>query len=324
MFGAFTLAVLVLNPDAAPATQVAPEKVRESVEKGVAFLEKDGVAWTEKKKCASCHHIPMMIWSQQEARRRGIKINENALEKATNFALQAQYTNPQNGKPLQEVSTPSPELVHLALALAAAPAPTDAVARKLAEVKAYLLKKQEANGSWMITRADKIVAPIEDTDDVMTMLAVLALSSRDAGAEPLAVAQSRDKALAWLKDSAPGDNLHALALRIVIQQRFGKADQVPHLAKQLLSEQRADGGWGQVKERSSDATATGQALYALAAAGIDTKHDAVQRGLAFLVRTQRDDGSWLVSSRIPKNKETLPSYFGSGWAVIGLAQHVHK
>jgi len=54
------------------------------------------------------------------------------------------------------------------------------------------------------------------------------------------------------------DNHQSLALRIVVEKRFGKADQVKQLTKQLLSEQREDGGWGQVKQRPSDAVATGQ------------------------------------------------------------------
>ena len=326
MLETLTLIALALNIDAGNPIPPTPEKVRATVEKGLAFLEKDGIAWSEKHKCASCHHVSLMLWNQQEARKRGLKIDEKAMEKATAFALKAAYKS-QKGKPLSEFSGPSLEIIHLTMALAAEPQPTDAVAKKLEESKAYLLEKQDANGSWKVIRVDseKFLPPIQDTDDVMTMLALLALSSGDASrGEQKTLKPNLDKAHAWLKDSAPGENHQSLALRIVVEKRFGKADQVQQFTKQLLSEQRADGGWGQIKERPSDAVATGQALYALAAAGIDEKHEAVERARAFLVQTQNKDGSWLVKTRVSKNKDTIVSYYGSGWAVLGLMQHLSK
>jgi len=44
MFGTLTLAALALHADAGPPKPPTPEKVRETVEKGLAFLEKEGIA----------------------------------------------------------------------------------------------------------------------------------------------------------------------------------------------------------------------------------------------------------------------------------------
>ena len=87
--------------------------------------------------------------------------------------------------------------------------------------------------------------------------------------------------------------------------------------KQLLGKQNADGGWSQVKELPSDAMATGRPLYVLALVGAEAGQP-IQRAQGFLVRTQTRDGSWWVPSRDKGRKSLASSYYGSGWATLGL------
>ena len=92
-----------------------------------------------------------------------------------------------------------------------------------------------------------------------------------------------------------------------------------------------DGGWGQADDLQSDSYATGSALVALhQAGGLATDDPAYRRGLAFLVRTQRGDGTWFVASRsepfqvyfesgFPYGKDQFISVAASGWAAAALA-----
>jgi hypothetical protein len=101
-------------------------------------------------------------------------------------------------------------------------------------------------------------------------------------------------------------------------------------AQPLFAEQRPDGGWAQLPTLESDAYATGQTLYALHAAGqISTADSVYGRGAAFLLRTQRPDGSWIVRSRsvpfqplkesgFPHGKDQWISAAGSSWAAMAL------
>ena len=80
--------------------------------------------------------------------------------------------------------------------------------------------------------------------------------------------------------------------------------------RELVREQRSDGGWAQLPSLASDAYATGQALVALKQAGaVETSDPSWKRGIEFLLKTQLEDGSWYVKSRaIP-----LQPYFESGF-----------
>src|SRR5205823_1666596 len=68
--------------------------------------------------------------------------------------------------------------------------------------------------------------------------------------------------------------------------------------RDLVQGQRKDGGWAQISAGDSDAYATGSALVALhEAGGMPVSDPVYQRGLKFLISSQRQDGSWLVRSR---------------------------
>jgi N-acyl-D-amino-acid deacylase len=81
----------------------------------------------------------------------------------------------------------------------------------------------------------------------------------------------------------------------------------------------------------TDAYGTGQALVALqSAAAIPASDPAIQRGIAFLLRTQFADGSWLVRTRsfpfqpykesgFPYGKDQWISAAGTSWAAMALS-----
>jgi ankyrin repeat protein len=82
-----------------------------------------------------------------------------------------------------------------------------------------------------------------------------------------------------------------------------------HRIQELISEQRADGGWGQTENLASDAYATGEALWSLLESGMPPSDAVYTRGVNFLLRTQETDGSWHVVTRAL----TFQPYFQSGF-----------
>src|SRR5262249_7714843 len=69
------------------ANPVPPGDVRKAIERGIDYLEREGAAWVKKRGCASCHHVPMMVWALHEARDRGHRVNETALGEIMSWAL---------------------------------------------------------------------------------------------------------------------------------------------------------------------------------------------------------------------------------------------
>ncbi|MEK6325192.1 MAG: hypothetical protein AABN33_26425 [Acidobacteriota bacterium] len=96
----------------------------------------------------------------------------------------------------------------------------------------------------------------------------------------------------WLESASPKTNedrafhLFGLAWSNADKKVLRKA------ANQLKAEQRGDGGWAQIPTMESDAFAIGQALVALhRAGGLPVSDSAYQRGVQYLLKTWKPDGS---------------------------------
>lgn len=327
------LAIVALAQDAsaAPAAAAGAPQVRQTVEKSLVFLEKDGLEW-ETKKCVSCHHGPWMMWSGYEAKKRGFTVNEKSLEQVRAGALKAYNTHPKLKPTNRDVLTElSINVIYLTFAMGAAGmpgAPPDAETAKFFDkAAAHLLEQQKENGSWKVfikkttpqgVSTTFLMAPLIDSDDVTTMWALLALNYREpSGISRDALARSKEKGLKFLSDNPPGDTLQSLVLRIMLNKRLGKTDEAQALVKQLLTLQKDDGGWSQTKKLPADALGTGQALVALATADVTAKDPAVAKAWAYLIKNQKPDGSWFVNSRAYEPPQ-FSSYMGTAWATLGL------
>ena len=167
--------------------------------------------------------------------------------------------------------------------------------------------------------------PIESSDVTATALSIRAIQlyGRDTTAQ---VARARD----WLRAAETVSTEDRAMQLLGLAWAKAPADDIRRSAKALLAQQRQDGGWAQLSDLESDAYATGQALVALHTAGHDVSSVEFQRGVAFLLRTQFPDGSWLVRSRtfpvqppkdsgFPHGRHQWISAAGTSWAAMALA-----
>jgi acyl-CoA thioesterase-1 len=320
---------LVDRPDRpAPPPAVRPPQVRHAVERGLAFLEQDAARWRKERKCATCHHGTMTLWAFAEAKSQSYPIAAETLTQTAKWTKERleRIDQPRDPRPgWKMVNTPA---IYLALLAQFVPGQEVVSAAELKQITGHLLRHQENDGSWAWSSAPakNRPPPYFESDEVATLLAYLALGPQ-VPADPRAqspVRDSRSKAAAWLKKTAPSDSTQAAALRLLVKVRSGVSG--PDLQveiEQLLRRQQKDGGWGQLRDRPSDAYATGQVLYVLSRAGLKSDRAEVARGRAFLLASQKADGSWPMTPRAhpgatPSTNPVPIIHFGSAWATLGL------
>jgi len=334
-FSLVALLILTATSPLVAQTPASPEAVHVAVERGIGFLTKEAVNWIHDKKCASCHHAPMMLWSLGEARDRGFTIDTAAYEEVAKFSL-TPFAQPAADPAAPAPATPvagAPEekkvslpIIYLALSSRGAAVDDPLYKSAAAQFSANFKAKLNDENHWdpKFSRP-----PVFDEPTITTLFAILATESPalrdDADLAPL-----REKALASLANSKLESN-QALNLQLLVNEAQPKPGfDAASVRERLLQQQKEDGSWSQMPEMDGDAYATGQTLYALSHAGIDAQHPAVDRARQFLLSKQQADGSWAMNSRPfgPEGKiaqDLRPiAYYGTAWATLGLLQSIDK
>jgi hypothetical protein len=306
-----------------------PPQARRAAERGLAFLQSDAAQWRKDRQCSTCHHGTMTVWALSEAKSQGYDVAAESLAetvKWTKDRLLARIDLPRDTRPgWRMVNTPA---LYLSLMALSVPKQDAVSAEELKQIAGHLLRHQEADGSWAWSSAPpkNRPPPVFESDEVATLLAYLALGPQ-VPADPTEkpeVREAREKAATWLTKTQPSDTTQAMALRLLVNARAGEpAKTLQPEIDQFLGRQNKDGGWGQLTDASSDAYATGQALYVLSLVGVKSDRAEVRRGVAFLVHTQQMDGSWPMTARghpgaEPSRNPVPITYFGSAWATLGL------
>ena len=85
-----TALALLVATKCVVAEPTAPQPdAQATIDRGLAFLAKDAVAWKEQHKCASCHHAAVTIWALREAKARGPAVDEGVLADLTKWIAES-------------------------------------------------------------------------------------------------------------------------------------------------------------------------------------------------------------------------------------------
>ena len=173
-----------------------PSDVRATIDRGLAFLVKDALAWKSEHNCVSCHHASLVIWSMREAKQRGHAVDEPVLAELTKWVAESGDGKTGVPRPAGMPKALNTKAVYFALALAADPQP-DAVSQEGMKLFLKTVKSdQTENGSWSSWPETR--PPIfGNSDESMTALATLALLPAAASGDDSAKAV-RDKGVQWL------------------------------------------------------------------------------------------------------------------------------
>jgi len=306
--------------------------VRTAAARSLVLLQESGDRWLERTACASCHQA-LLVRVAAVARRHGFAVDETRARAHEEWlrsvlasmgpGLSAGVAD-QNGTPGLGPGFfgPASGAVWLQSALAA-----DARRRRQTDEKLAVLigRSQMSDGRW---RAGAPWPPVLDGDIQATALAIRVFliftpSHPDT--------QMRvERARAWLLTSEPVTTLDRAFLLLGLRWAGADRTDVKRAMKELLRDQDDEGGWAQLPGLNADAYATGVALVALYQSGeMLPSHHAFQRGVAYLMRTQEEDGSWFLHKRaasfhpyfdsgFPHGMFQFSSFAGTAWAAMAL------
>jgi len=193
----------------------------------------------------------------------------------------------------------------------------------------FIKSMQTPEGNWDAFESRRL--PMSSGVYQTTALAVYTLKTYGPPAEKAETEKALGRAAAWLEAAKPATTQDRAFHLMGLAWSNAKPDKIASAAEALAAAQRADGGWSQLPSMGSDAYATGEALYALNAAGRMPATDRVySKGVKYLLNTQAADGSWHVKSRsiwlqpyfesgFPYGHDQWISAAGTSWATMALS-----
>jgi hypothetical protein len=333
------LSRLALADEPAPVPAATPQRVKQTVERALAYMQAESADWLNTRKCAACHHAGMPLWALSEAERHGYAVDRKFLSETFESLLGSRdkllaskiFPNP------ADPPDPRPQgrglnmgLPFLAIAAQSLPSLPEGQKQSLKLIAEEIVKKQQPDGSWEFFQTLRR-PPINESQTTDAAWIIMALAGKTGADGPEPERAALSKANAWLDAAKPSDIHQDKVLRVLLGARSGKPREAMQGAiDELLALQRPDGGWSQtVPEWTSDAFATGQTLYVLSLAGYTAEQPQIKRGIGFLVATQEPEGSWPMRSRSTPNGEpgsatllTPIKCTAAAWATLGLASLV--
>jgi ankyrin repeat protein len=291
-----TPAVALLRKHGAPeprtAVRVPPplaeNTAEDAIKRSLPLLQRIAEPVRKLNSCTTCHNHSLPAMTLAMARSRGFAVDEETARKEFEHAKQ-----PNSGSVLAILlGAGIPDFFpYQLLGIAAGGDDHGPAADGMAH---HISTRQDPSGRF---HGMDYRPPQEYTDITFTATALRALRLHPLPGRAAEFKTRVERATRWLAAQSPRDNEdHALRLMGLVWGGASRAT-AGAAARALIAQQRPDGGWSQLAHIAPDAYATGQSLYALHLAGVSPADPAYRKGVEFLLKSQRKDGSWYVTSR---------------------------
>ncbi len=277
---------------------------RTSLTRAVALLLPTAPLVFETRRCVTCHSQALPGQLAATARAKGIAVNgeltRKNMEQMLSFFKTAGEAAMQGDRTAGDFVT----VGYVMSAFAAEQYPLDDIT---AQSTHLLLGQQMADGAWLGNGVSR--PPMEDSMVSQTALAVRAITLYPIPGRKAELDEALRRAQLWLLAAVPSTTEERnMRLMGLVWSKAPRA-QINGAAQQVIAKQRPDGGWSQRDEYRSDAWATGESLYALRQGGTAATVGLYRKGVAYLLKTQYQNGAWFVKSRAYPTQ----IYFDSGY-----------
>jgi hypothetical protein len=312
------------------------QRVRQTVERSIGYLQAESAAWLNQRKCAACHHVAMPLWALNEAKSQGYAIDKQFVANTSRSLLGSREklvaskifpcpTDPPDPRPQGRGLNMG--LPFLAVAARSLPSLEEGQIKSLKLIAEEIVKKQQPDGSWEFF-ATLRRPPINESEITDAAWIIMALEGEMGPDAPESHRMALKRAIAWFAAAKLPHKQQEKVLKVLLANHTGEShDEMQATIDELFALQRNDGGWSQTAEMKSDAFATGETLYALSRAGQTAERPAIKRAINFLLANQRPDGSWPMTSRStpdgrPGSARLLTpiTCAANAWATLGLVR----
>lgn len=310
--------------------------VDSAIKKSLPLLESSSHAFLKNVadmiNCHSCHNQGLGLVTFAMAKERGFAVNDSILLEAIDSTC-TQWKTPDKVQALMENDDPTAVLITGDYDLWGLKENNISSTKLLDLISVNIMRKQRADGSWFSIGQRP---PLEYYSFSVTALAVKNMQAYMPAVLKEEVKMRINKAESWMMRTTPVANEEKVFQLLGLSWCDSDKDFIHKKARQLIAAQHSDGGWSQLDSLPSDSYATGQALYALYKTGnLQLTDIAFEKGINFLLHTQKADGSWHVKSRsipfvpyvnsgFPHKGDQFISAAGSNWATMALLLTVDK
>jgi hypothetical protein len=294
--------VLVLIAAALPAAAGEPER------RAVAYLAQETPRWYAENHCYSCHNNGDAARALFLAAARGYTVPPAALEDTVRWLRDPDGWNHNHGNP----GFSDQRLARLQFAAALAEAYHSGYTHDreaLLKAAELVAPDQDSGGSWKVETGGIAGAPATWGTLLATYMARRTLEIADAR-------RFRDnirRATQWLAMVKPENVPDRAAILLALPASGGKN------LDALLAAEGSDGGWGSQPRAPAEAFDTAVAMLALAGLRPTAyTTTAIERGRAFLIKSQLKDGAWPETTRPAGFTSYAERISTAGWTTYAL------
>jgi ankyrin repeat protein len=300
---------------------------RISLNRSVGRVLDASVGFSEQATCISCHSNALPALAAAAARRKGIGVDQTKVH--LNLDDMRAFFRNAGPRMMQGDPAVGGEAIttgYAQMAFAAEGHPLDTVTATMTH---WLMARQMPDGRWLGNGLNR--PPSEYSVITHTAIAVGGLISYPLPGRKHEVSESLRLARQWLL-AAEAKSAEERAMRLMgLVWTDAPRSRVAAAVKEILDRQEASGGWSQFGRTEPDAYATGLSLYALHVAHVPPTDAAYRKGVACLLGSQYQDGTWLVrthsfpvqryfESGFPYGRHQWISTAGTSWAALAIAQ----
>jgi len=313
--------------DIAPPAPGGVSDPRVSLTRSLTRIMEVAPKFREQATCISCHHNTMPALAAATAKRKGIEVDQTRAQKNLNDILTfftAAVPRMMMGDPA--VGGEAITTGYAQMALLAEGHPLDTTTAAMTH---WLMARQMPDGRWLGNGLNR--PPSEYSLITHTAIAAGGLKSYPIAARKNEIADTLRRAQTWLL-AAEAKSAEERGMRLMgLVWTDAPRARVNAAIKDIRDAQEASGGWSQFGRTTPDAYATGLSLYALHVAGVSPSDETYKKGVAFLLSTQYQDGTWLVrthsfpvqryfESGFPYGRHQWISTSATSWASLAIAQ----